>query len=153
MKHANKLSRFALLVALLGTMLSASRPSHANTPQAIGNKITGFYKWYVGVLIKNKNPMDDKAKIQQISSRRLWKYFHSKAYENFDADYFTSAQDFGDDWNVARASNIHIHGRTATMAVTLGSPKKNERDMGQRTLQLKLVKEAGAWKIDRVNGE
>jgi hypothetical protein len=134
-------------------LLSISRPASANTPQAIGNKITGFYKWYVGELKKDKVPMDNKATIRHYSSRRLWNYFHSKAYEDFNADYFTSAQDFGDDWNVARASNVRIHGRTATMVVTLGTPKKNERDMGQRTLQLKLVKEAGAWKIDRVNGE
>jgi hypothetical protein len=137
-------------VLFLLIAVANSRAAATSNSQAIRNKISGFYSWYVGELIHDRLPSKNAEKIRSHSSARLWKWLHSKEGRELDGDYFTDAQDFGPDWNYARVSNFRVHGRTASMKVTLGKPHKGQRDDGMRYLDVKLVKEAGAWKIDQV---
>ena len=65
-----------------------------------------------------------------------------------DADYFLSAQDWDKDWeldkNIVTATPV-ISGETATVRLTLNGKEMNNK------LKIALRKEAGSWKIDKVN--
>jgi len=97
-----------------------------------------------------RNPTDEKAKMRTFISARLAKWIRSKAYEEYDADYFIDAQDYGEGWeNNIQISKVVVKGNTASLRVTL----VDKGPMGNKILDLKLLKESGAWKIDRVAGK
>ena len=146
---------FSLLLVLLASVLAMGSfsPASADTQQAISQKVKKFYGWYVARLSKDKSPMDNRAMIRNHSSRRLWKWLNSKAYGEYGADYFLAAQDFGRDWGTnLKISNFKTKGKVVTLTLRLGRTKPEQTEIGPHTIKLKLVKESGAWKIDRVNG-
>jgi len=114
-----------------------------------------FYKWYMHELNAERNPTDEKAKLRQFVSARLAKWLGSKAYEDYGADYFIDAQDWGRDWeNNIQISKVVVTGNSATLRIKLIQPRSGPTpEMGDKILDLKLLKEAGAWKIDRVTGK
>lgn len=115
--------------------------------------LQSFYKWYMHEVVANHPPTRTSAKVSAASSARLRTWFRSKAGREWDADYFIDAQDYDDDWatNIA-VSKAAIHGDRADLSVTLGPAKKSVNAIGQHVLKIKMVKEAGGWKIDHVNG-
>jgi len=114
-----------------------------------------FYKWYLHELNAEQHPEDNKAKMRQFISDRLAKWTASKAYEEYDADYFLDAQDWGQDWeNNITISKVVTSGNAATLRVTLVQPPSGpSAGMGNKILDLKLLKEHGLWKIDRITGK
>lgn len=114
-----------------------------------------FYKWYLHELNAERNPTDNKAKMRTFISDRLARWIRSKAYEDYGADYFIDAQDFAKEWeNNIQVSNVVTRAGTATLRVTLVEPKSgNAPGMGNKVLDLKLLKERGLWKIDRIKGK
>jgi hypothetical protein len=127
------------------------QPASADTSQAIGAKVTSFYKWYVGQIKADKSPMKNRAMIRRHVSARLWRWLNSSAYGEYGADYFIAAQDFDSDWDQAKVSDVRINGNVARLKVTLGQPKARDKGIGTHSLDLRLVKQSGAWKIDRVS--
>jgi uncharacterized protein DUF3828 len=117
----------------------------AGTPEQAAKT---FYKWYMHELNVPGSEGPSKAKLRPFISVRLAKWMNTKEYAEWDADYFIDAQDWGKKWgdNIA-VSNVKVVGATATLRVTLTDPELN------RTLDLKLLKEGGKWKIDRVKGK
>ena len=76
---------------------------------------------------------------------------NKKAYDNneFDADYFISAQDFDEKWATnMKISNVKIKGNKATANVVLDG--KGSFDS---KLKLKLIKEKSVWKIDVIESQ
>lgn len=114
-----------------------------------------FYKWYVHELNANRNPPDERAKFGQFVSARLAKWVRKTiASGEYDADYFVAAQDFGHDWgDNVRVSRVAVSGGSATLHVKLVQPKTKDTPAWDRDLDLKLLKEGGAWKIDRVTAK
>ena len=51
-----------------------------------------------------------------------------------------------------KTSQAVINGNNADLRITLGPVVKAVNSMSPHTLRVKMVKEGGAWKIDRVNG-
>ena len=137
-----------LLLIFLFAVLAGSAFAQANSSPAETSK--SFYKWYLHELKAERSPADEKAKIRTFISARLYKWIGSKAYREYDADYFIDAQDFGEGWeNNIQTSKVVVTGNTATLRVTL----LDKGSMGNQILDLKLLKEGGAWKIDRVAGK
>ena len=120
----------------------------ADTPEQTA-KI--FYEWYLKELKREGgNPIDNKTMLAKYASRRLIKQINAwRAAEEYDADYFIDAQDFEDKWRVA-VSKAVVKGNTATLKVVLAAPRAKATDWKQN-LSVKLIRESGAWKIDRVN--
>ncbi len=108
-----------------------------------------FYVWYLAELNKNKFPIDQKQTMNKSISKRLSHWVYSPAYEEYGADYFIDAQDFDENWQ-ATTTRAVIKGNTATFKVLLAAPK-GQKSLFKQTLQIKMVKEGGAWKIDSVN--
>ncbi|SRR5260221_8746496 len=153
---ASELKRSAIVrVLCLSVFLvlagSFSAFGQATTPE---QTVKAFYKWYVHSLnASDKGP--SKAQLRPHISARLARWMNTKEYAEWDADYFLSAQDFGSHWgDYVQVSKVALKDNVATLHVKLVEPPtKDGTGMGDRELDLKLVKEAGAWKIDRVNAK
>lgn len=155
MRNLKVVRFFALFVFLFASLLAAGNfnSASANTEQAITGKVKKFYGWYVNEIHNDRLPFRNQAMIRNHSSRRLWKWLNSQAYRDFGADYFLDAQDFARDWGTQIAiSNFKMKGNVTTFTMRMGSPKPDQTQMGPHTIKLKLVKESGSWKIDRVDG-
>lgn len=112
-----------------------------------------FYKWYLTELNNERYPINrQKSEILKRVSKRLGRWLYSPAYEEFGADYFLDAQDWDENWAKGiTTSKAIIKGNNATVKVSLTAPKGMNKGFGARSLNVKLVKEGGTWKIDRVN--
>ena len=144
----NRKMKTYLLLFFLFTGLVGSAFAQANTGP--GDTSKTFYKWYLHELNAQHNPEQNKAKMRTFISARLVRWVNSKAYSDYGADYFIDAQDFGEGWeNNIQVSKVVVTGNTATLRVTL----VDTGSMGNKILDLKLLKEAGAWKIDRITGK
>ena len=137
---------FVIFSILFFTALGWAQASPEDT-------LRSFYKWYLHTVVTNHPPTRTSAKVSAASSARLRSWFRSRTGREWDADYFIDAQDYDDDWatNIA-VSKANISGNRADVTVTLGPTKSAANAIGQRELKIKMVKESGGWKIDRVNG-
>ncbi len=138
-----------LMIFAFGILFPAQ--AQEKTPQQVTED---FYKWYIGELNADKNPIDDKQTINKYVSKRLVKWLYSKDFEEYGADYFLDAQDWANDWvNNIKAAEGTMKGRVSTLEVTFKTTVEDEAAMGDRSLKIKLINENGAWKIDRVNDQ
>lgn len=113
--------------------------------------IKNFYSWYVREISKNKFPLAEQpTKMKQFITARCYNE-NKKAYDNneFDADYFISAQDFDERWATnVKMSNVKINGNKATANVVLDGKSSFDSK-----LKLKLIKEKSIWKIDVIESQ
>jgi Protein of unknown function (DUF3828) len=140
----------AIVLPVVMAVFGGSYVHAQSTPE---QTVTAFYKWYVHELVAEKDPRNEKAKINAASSARLQRWFRSKQGREWDADYFIDAQDFDPKWEThISTSKAVIKGNTAELKITLGPVVKAVNSMSPHTLRIKMVKEGGVWKIDHVNG-
>lgn len=136
-----KIALSFLIVVICGLAAAAQ-----STPETT---IKNFYSWYVREISKNKFPLAEQpTKMKQFITARCYNE-NKKAYDNneFDADYFISAQDFDEKWATnVKISNVKINGNKASANVVLDG--KGSFDS---KLKLKLVKEKNVWKIDVID--
>lgn len=144
MRNTGKLLKLALLLFLVGSLGAASIKA-ADTPEQTAK---GFYEWYLKELSRENIRIDKKIVLKYVS-KRLGKWYLSRAYEHYDADYFIDAQDLDEKWQVTTTKAV-IKQNTATLKVVLAVPKAKKSDW-TNTLSIKMIKENGAWKIDVVN--
>jgi hypothetical protein len=140
------LKRIAL-IALMVTAVFGAASAQSQPPETAARD---FYRWYVGELNADRFPIDkNKPEIRKRVSARLARWLFSPAYREYGADYFLDAQDFDAEWaTTVRATGGAVKGNTATVAVTF--PKSEH--FARKTMTVNLVREAGAWKIDKVRG-
>lgn len=140
-------SVFTLVIALgFSSATRAAEPSAANPSDAIHN----FYRWYVTELIAKHKPMENRKELKRFATERLLKEIDrmKKGPDGLDGDYFVDAQDFDELWakNIT-VSDVKISGTKASAEVLLAG----KGDM-RRRLQVSLLKDGGAWKVDKVKG-
>ncbi|MDQ6786071.1 MAG: YbjP/YqhG family protein [Acidobacteriota bacterium] len=134
----------AILFLILGNFGVTN--AAAQTPEQTAES---FYKWYLHELSGNREPTKERQTMLKFVSKRLDKWIHSKAYSDYGADYFLDAQNYDEHWMV-NVSNVKVQGNNAALKVLLALPKAKKSDWKQ-TLAIKLIKENGVWKIDKVN--
>jgi ABC-type transporter MlaC component len=142
------MKRIALLLSLIVLALQVARSAEINaTPQ---DCIRNFYHWYVTNLVANRDPMKQRKEIRQYATERLLKEVAKMKTgpDGLDGDYFTDAQDFDPLWakNISIA-DVQTHGDKSSAQVLLNGSKGM-----QKKLAVHLVKEAGTWKVDKVQG-
>lgn len=145
MKNKVRLISCAIVLFLVAS-LAPTLAQASDTPE---QTVKSFYSWYLKRIITNRSPRQDKAFFQKSVSKRLSRWYYSPAYEEYGADYFIDAQDLDEKWQVTTGKAI-IKGNTATLKVKLAAPDAG-KDGWTQNLTVKLVKEAGVWKIDSVN--
>lgn len=142
-------SRLAFFGALLSLILSPLLTVQASgqPPEGV---IREFYAWYVKAVLANRDPFtDDSAKLKQnVTARFLGQIEKLRDAEELSFDPFLHAQDLDYGWakNI-RVSTPAIKSDKATATVELGSP-----GVGAHKLAVTLRQEAGAWKLDQVEG-
>jgi hypothetical protein len=107
-----------------------------------------FYVWYIHELVNGVKPLEEqRAEMQKFVTEGLLARIASQrgAATKLNRDPFLDAQEVDPEWakNLA-IGNIFV-GRIARLSVALTGRKH-----GDRQLELKLVQENGAWKIDEV---
>ena len=154
-----KLSRFnvfksaTIVSVVLAGFLLLSSPASANAQVSPEDTLTAFYKWYLHELSSERYPRPTTPKVNSAISSRLKRWFKTKEGREWDADYFIDAQDWDPKWetNIATSKAV-IKGNNAEVRVSLGPRVKAAKSMSPHTLRIKMVRESGAWKIDRING-
>jgi len=145
LKNKNRLISCALglfFIVSVGATLTKAADTHEQT-------VKKFYTWYLKRIITDKSPRNEKAVFQKSVSKRLSRWYYSRAYEEYGADYFIDAQNSDDEWRVTTGKAI-IKRDTATLKVKLAAPNTGKNGSTQN-LTVKLVKEEGVWKINSVN--
>ncbi|AWH88279.1 DUF3828 domain-containing protein [Limnobaculum parvum] len=147
------LKKMFLLVLLLATpalwqnVLATERAVEKQaTPQ---QQVIEFYHWYMTHIerLPSADPEDKKTFEKYISQETLDLLNKINSSENpLDADYYLSAQDYGDNWgseiSLLRESIDDTH---AEVDIHLG-----KTDEFEQTLYISLRLEHGVWKIYRV---
>lgn len=143
----NKTIWLGLILALF---LCGNAFGQTETPEQTAKD---FYKWYLQELNSERYPINrQKSEILKKVSKRLGRWLYSPAYEEFGADYFLNAQNWDENWvNGVTTSKATIRGNIATVKVSLAVPKGTHTNYDTHNLTVKLVKEGGTWKIDRIN--
>jgi hypothetical protein len=141
---------FFFLLVLGSANLTSAQASQ--TPEQVAAE---FYKWYLSELNRDRDPRTQaKQKVLKYLSRRAGKWLYSIPPGEYGADYFIDAQDFDEEWaETVSVSKATIKGNTASLTVTLGVYKDGRKyqGIGKHVLRLKMVREGGLWKIDRIN--
>jgi hypothetical protein len=124
----------------------SARADSKGTPQAT---LMAFYHWYLQEMAKNRDPLtDDRSKLEEYASKALVQEVALlRKSSDVGEDYFIRAQDEPEDWaSHIVVTDVQIHGTIASAIVTLGATKES-----RHRLALKLIKEAGSWKISKVS--
>ncbi|HEY2101691.1 MAG TPA: DUF3828 domain-containing protein [Chthoniobacterales bacterium] len=122
---------------------------HANgAGQTPADLARSFYVWYIHELLNGEKPMEQRrAEMRQFVTDGLLARIANdrKSPIKVNRDPFLDAQEIDPEWakNIA-VGNIFV-GRIARLSVGLTGHR-----FGDRQLELKLVQENGAWKIDQV---
>ncbi|HEX8249237.1 MAG TPA: DUF3828 domain-containing protein [Pyrinomonadaceae bacterium] len=142
----------SLLLALCLFGNAFGQAAAAESPEQTAKE---FYRWYLQELNRDRYPIQQqKTELLKKVSRRLGRWLYSPAYEEYGADYFLSAQDWDKNWAKGiTTSKALIKGNSAALKLTLAAPRgtASASGFGKHTLAIKLVKENGLWKIDRVD--
>jgi hypothetical protein len=143
------MKRIVALIAIAVALATSQTPAaeSAATPE---DCIRNFYRWYVTNLVANRDPMKQRREIRRYATERLLKEIDKivKGPDGLDGDYFVDAQDFDPQWakNIS-ISDVQIHGDKSTALVRL-----NGSEGMRKKLLVHLAKEAGIWKVDKVQG-
>ncbi len=140
-----------LILGFLITMaLAASAGAQTKAPDQAAKE---FYKWYLTELNAERYPIrQNKPRMLRAVSKRLGQWIYSPAYSEYGADYFIDAQDWERTWvSGISATRPVVNGTTATLSIKLEPAKGVYSGFGRRTLAVKMVKEAGSWKMDNIN--
>jgi hypothetical protein len=147
------MKQFFVLVALLAA-IALGLPAQADPAKAPAatpeESIRSFYKWYVTALIANRDPMKQRTEMKRFATDRLLKEIDKtkKGPDGLNGDYFLDAQDFDDQWaKKISVSNVKIEDTKASAHVLLDGAEGM-----RKKLVVQLVNDAGAWKIDKVQG-
>ena len=124
--------------------------ARAGESEDVQAQVRGFYHWYVHALEANASAEPDKtAEIHRYVSERFLKEIArlSKAEGGIEADPFLCAQDWDKAWEKnIRVKDVSAAGDKRNVQVELSGGQ-----MESHRLNVTLVHESGAWKIDRVN--
>ena len=140
----------AILTSLCTCVFLSAAGMSAHSQSAPANTVRAFYKWYVHALNHNvPEPLKEKTAANKYVTTRLLNRIAKQmaSEEGIDADYFLSAQDFDAKWE----TNIVIGKVTTTAATSTVNAVLPSKLMGNSKLKIMLKKEAGTWKIDKVN--
>ena len=152
MKCLTTLATILSIVIVLTCAEGSGLAQAGSTPETT---VHDFYQWYLHTLNAQdkggKPPEKYPFQMSKFLTQRLVKAYNRalKRPDGINADYFIDAQDWDPIWeqNIS-TSKAMIQGDAATVIITL----KGGEAFGNKTLRVGLRKEAGVWKIDRVNG-
>lgn len=138
---------FCFLVALNGRLVTdVPAPATAAGSSKNAEQVTReFYGWYLGSMVKDKEPTDDPARYTRYVSAPLRAKIKRQmdSPKGMDADYFIKAQDYLPDWpGHITTGSVTTNANMARVSVMLGTDRRHPWRLG-----VALVKEAGNWRV------
>jgi hypothetical protein len=134
---------------IFSTQAGMGRTALASEPRTPDATVSEFYVWYLHDLEADHDPMhDERAELSGYVSKKLIAEIEQKlnSADGMDADYFTKAQDYMDDWAThVMVAKSTINAGNAVLIVSLGATKDS-----LRRLRVTLVQEDKTWKIRTV---
>ena len=144
------MKRIAAVISVAAAFLATGQIRAAEVGPTPEDCIRNFYHWYVTNLVANRDPLTQRKEIRRYATERLLKEIDKmvKGPDGLDGDYFVDAQDFDPLWakNIS-ISDVKTVGDKSAAHVLLNGAKGM-----QKKLAVHLVKEAGTWKVDKVQG-
>jgi hypothetical protein len=144
------MKRIAALIMVAAATLATTQVRAAESVATPEDCIRNFYRWYVTNPVANRDPMKQRQEIRRYATEHLLRQIDKmeKGPNGLDGDYFVDAQDFDPLWakNIS-ISNVKTLGEKSTAHVLLNGSKGM-----RKKLVVHLVKDAGAWKVDKVQG-
>lgn len=141
---------FLILFPLAADTVAASPVERAVSRQTLKSpeQVTrDFYKWYIHALNQNQDPIKQRQILSRYVTERLIREINRQIRANeYDADYFLSAQNWDKDWE----RNITVNAINSTPDRAASNVTLNGAGIPNYKLKVTLQKEAGVWKIDRV---
>ncbi len=111
-----------------------------------------FYRWYLGELTKGHEPLNaaNDALASYVAASLIEEIQKKISSPNgLEADYFTAAQDYADDWLTHISVQVlRLQHRAASLQVVLGAGRDSKQP-----LKVQMVKEGALWKIAKVRAE
>lgn len=138
------MKRLALLTSTILVMgLSVAAQTGEKSPGAV---IKNFYQWYIRAIDAGTDPfVKGRKTLLKYVTPRLVKQIERAEANGEDVDVFTYTQEFDASWaDKATVTNVRLKGAMATAIVTFDATTNYPR------VSVTLVKESGAWKIDKV---
>lgn len=123
---------------------SSLRVEDAAAPQTAAE---AAYRWYIGLIAKDKDVSDDPQSYTRYVSAPLRTQIERQMNgpDGMDVDYFLKTQDYLDSWLTRIvADRSRRTGNTTQTTVTLGTGSEEWR------LTVSMVREGGRWKIAKV---
>ncbi len=137
-KHL-KLNLYSILLIIFFGFSAVSNASAQSSPEAV---IKAFYNWHIRSVSQNAGKKKGKATLRKYVTTSLIQKI-PKFESEMEADYFIQSQEWNDDWeDKFTVSKPTVNGTNATSIVTFPD--------GYPRVKVTLKKEAGAWKIDKV---
>ena len=111
MKKTVKLLKIAFLLIFVGSFAATTKA--ADTPEQAAKNFYQFYLKEISRAFSDEQVQVNKKKGHpRFFQRNSVKWYQSKAYEEYGADYFFDAQDFDEKWQVSTTKAV-IKGNTA----------------------------------------
>jgi hypothetical protein len=131
----------AVLVAITAMSASAVWPEK-NPAQAIRN----FYNWYVGELVSGNRPLQKEPDLMRKFVTEGLLNRIEKTPVGRDGDYFLNAREIDPGWGKNIAVGNNYIGKTMSRLSIILTGRK----LGNRQLEVKVLFQEGAWKIDEI---
>lgn len=143
--------RAVLFAVAVFVVLAATVPfSNAQSPQQTNDepaeRVTAFYKWVLGTMVKKRTPAAQKKVVAGYLSKSLYRWLYSQDKETRNL-YFIASNDWLDSWvDAITIVESRVAADRAVVMVDLGRPEPPD-DFVDR-LRVNLRQENGEWKID-----
>lgn len=115
-----------------------------NSPEQVTHD---FYKWYTHAINQGQDPIRQQQILSRYVTARLIREINRQIRANeYDVDYFIDGQNWDKDWE----QNITVNAIKSTPNRPAFKVTLSGAGMPNYKLKVTLQKEAGIWKIDRV---
>lgn len=142
---------WVLLAVMLFFALPASAPflygqPHRQTSKSPEDRVTTFYKWVIGRMIRNRSPVREKKVISTYLSKSLYRWLYASADAEMRRTYLLP----GNDWSESWIDEIKIVAKKKTVNRTMIRVDLGEKEPPDHFVDtmVNLVREGGTWKID-----
>lgn len=136
---------FAVLPA--GAPFLHAQSSHRQTGGSPEDKVSTFYKWVIGTMIKKQSPVRQRRVVSTYLSKSLYRWLYTSA----DAETRNTYLLPGNDWSGSWIDKIKIVDKKKTASRSMIRVNLGENvppDDFVNPIRVSLIREGGSWKID-----
>jgi len=136
-----------LLVALLVGPSLLYAQSYRQTSASPEDRVSIFYKWVIGTMIKKRSPVRQKKVVSTFLSKSLYRWLYMSADAETRNLYLLPGNDWSESW-IDKIKIVHKKNAANRAMIRLGLGENKPPDQFVDPIQVNLIREGGTWKID-----